>query len=122
LPFVGNSLSVFDFPRWGRSGGIGKKRGGDRRIALEEEVLKKPNWVGMFGPGGMQQGEIHGQGVGTEIGAIAEDDFAQDHGMTEASFGYPCEGVPERVTYWEDPQTHQVGISTNKQWKVVGVG
>jgi hypothetical protein len=55
-------------------------------MALEEEVLKKPNRVEMFGPGGMQQGEIDGQGVSAPIGAIAEDDSAEDHGMTEAAF------------------------------------
>jgi hypothetical protein len=35
----------------------------------------------------VQQGQVHREGMSAQIGAIAEDDFAKDHGMAQASFG-----------------------------------
>lgn len=34
----------------------------------------------------MQQGKIDAQGVSAQLRAVAEDDFAEDHGMAEAAF------------------------------------
>jgi hypothetical protein len=35
----------------------------------------------------MQRGEIRGECLSAQLGAIAEDGFAKDHGMAQASFG-----------------------------------
>jgi len=56
-------------------------------VTLEQQRLEKRNRVEIRGAGGVQQGQVHGEGVGAQLGAIAEDDFAKDHGMAQASFG-----------------------------------
>ncbi len=55
-------------------------------MAIEEQGLEKRNRVELFGSGGREHREIYGQGVSAEVGAIAEDDFAEDDGMAQAAF------------------------------------
>lgn len=56
-------------------------------MSLEEEFLEERDGVEFLTLGGVENGAIDGQGVSATFGAVAEDDFAEDDGVSAGSFG-----------------------------------
>ena len=52
------------------SGGIVEEGVGDGLRSLEEQILEEGDGVELFTLGGMEDGEVDGQGVGAVIGAV----------------------------------------------------
>jgi len=57
-------------------GGAGKQGGFQERDEIPLETL-----------GGMDEGEIDGQGVSAAVGTVSEDEFAEDHWVAQCLFG-----------------------------------
>lgn len=92
------------------SGGIAEELGLWMLVAVEEKGFQEGDGIEFLAFGGVEDGEIDGEGVSALGGAVAKDDFAEDDGQAEGLFGMVVGG------------RHAVDVEEGEETVVVAFG